>query len=294
MIPDWEVDGVFLADMLKVRHPDLFTQLHSILTSHGVEVRLLTNVKDIWARDYCPRQIGPDEFLQFRYEPDYLKDHPELRTGREVGDLFHELGECRHSDINLDGGNVVASRSKVVVTDKIYRENPSWDRSKLRDELRRVLKVEEVIVIPKEPYDPIGHADAMVRFINDDTVLVNDYAEVDPAFGTRLVNVLCRHGLAIELLTYFHEQRTTDGIPSAFGCYTNFLRTEKVVIVPAYAAEHDQKALDRLKDLMPDVPVVPLDCTNLAREGGVLNCISASFRRSSSPELPRPTSVRAL
>ena len=59
MIPDWEANVVFLAGMLKVRHPDLFTQLHSVLTLHGVEVRLLENVRDIWARDYCPIQIGP-------------------------------------------------------------------------------------------------------------------------------------------------------------------------------------------------------------------------------------------
>lgn len=72
--------------------------------------------------------------------------------------------------------------------------------------------------------------------------------------------------------------------PSAVGCFANFLRTKNVVILPAYTNEHYQKALDRLKAQMPDVPVVPLDCTNLAREGGVLNCISASFRQSSSSE----------
>ena len=111
MIADWEANGVFLADVLKVRHPDLFTQLHSKLTSHGVEVRLLANVRDQWARDYCPIQVGPRAFVEFRYEPDYLKDNPELRTGREVAGQVHELGECQHCDINLDGGNVVASRN---------------------------------------------------------------------------------------------------------------------------------------------------------------------------------------
>ena len=282
MIADRDVNGVFLADMLKVRHPHLFKQLHSVLTSHGIEVRLLENVRDIWARDYCPIQTGPGEFVQFRYEPDYLKDHPELRTCREVADQFHDLGECRHSDINLDGGNVVASRNKAIVTDKIHRENPKWDRGQLRDELRRVLQVEELIVIPREPYDPIGHADAMARFINEDTVLVNDYANADPAFGNRLVEVLNSHDLAIELLPYFHEQRSDDGIPSAVGCFANFLRTENVPIVPAFGSEVDQEALGRLKTLIPGIPIVSLDCTNLAREGGVLNCISASFRRSPS------------
>ena len=66
---------------------------------------------------------------------------------------------------------------------------------------------------------------------------------------------------------------------SAVGCFANFLHTEKVMIVPAFGTETDQIALNRLKALIPDVPVVSLDCTNLAREGGILNCVSASFRR---------------
>ena len=280
MIPDWGANGVFLADMLRVRHPDLFTQLHSILTSHGVEVQLLENVRDIWARDYCPIQIEPGRMVQFRYEPDYLNEHPDLRTSREVAGQFHELGECHHCDINLDGGNVVASRNKVILTDKIYRENRKWDRGQLRDELRRVLQVEQIIVIPREPYDPIGHADAMVRFINEDIVLMNDYAEVDPAFGNRLVEVHHSHGLAIERIPYFHERRSTGGIPSAVGCYANYLRTGQIVIVPVFGTNQDQIALSKLKALFPDVPVVSLDCTNLAREGGILNCVSASFRCS--------------
>jgi len=280
MIADWETTGVFLADMLKVRHSGLFAQLHTTLTSHGVEVRLLNDVRDIWARDFCPIQVGPGKLVQFRYEPDYLNEHPELRTGREVAQQFGELGEMLHSDINLDGGNVVASRNKAIITDKTYRANPDWDRRKLRDELQRLLQVQQLIVIPREPYDLIGHADAMVRFIDEDTLLVNDYAEVDPSFGDRLVDTLRRQGLTIELVPYFHERRSTAGIPSAVGCFSNFVRTEYVVIVPAYGSTYDQIALNRLRTLFSNVPVVSLDCTNLAREGGVLNCISAGFRYS--------------
>ncbi|OWK34128.1 agmatine deiminase family protein [Fimbriiglobus ruber] len=280
MIPDWEANGVFLADLFRVRHPALFEQLHSILVSHGVEVRLLDHVQDLWARDYSPIQIGPGEFVQFRYAPDYLEGHPELRTGREVAGQFHELGECRHSEINLDGGNVVTSRTKAIVTDKIYRENPNWERDKLRDELCRTLQVEELIVIPKEPYEPIGHADAMIRFLSEEAVIVNEYAEVDPAFGNRLVKVLCRHGLTIEYLPYYPEKKTLAGIPSAVGNYTNFLRTKKVLVAPVYGTHHDEIALRKLASVFPDLPILPLDCTELAREGGILNCVSASFRIS--------------
>ena len=84
MIADWDTNSVFLADMLKECHPELFAQLHSTLRAHGVEVRLLHNVRAIWARDFCPIQVGPRKFVKFRYEPDYLKDEPELKTGDEV------------------------------------------------------------------------------------------------------------------------------------------------------------------------------------------------------------------
>jgi agmatine deiminase len=277
MIAEWEANGVFLADMLKVRHPALFAQLYATLTSHGVEVRLLENVRDIWARDYCPIQIGPGEFVKFRYESNYLKENSELRTGRDVAEQFRELGACRYCALNLDGGNVVASRNKAILTDKIYRENPDWERSKLRDELRRVLQVEKLIVVPKEPSDQFGHSDSLVRFINESTVLVNDYSGIDQPFGNRLAKALWRHGLSTELIPYCPEQQSTAGIESAVGCYTNFLRTKKVLVAPIYGTKIDHVALNKLQSVFRGTRIVTLDCTHLAREGGVLNCISASF-----------------
>ncbi|MEZ6142062.1 MAG: agmatine deiminase family protein [Zavarzinella sp.] len=277
MIPDWDVNSVFLANLLQVCHAELFTELIYILKTHEVKVRLLHNVKDIWSRDYCPIQISLGEWLQFRYEPDYLKNYPELRTDRQVADQFRKLGKCHHSTINIDGGNVVASRNKAILTDKIYRENPSWDRPVLRDELRNLLQVDQLIIIPKEPYDPVGHADAIVRFISEDTVLLNNYAEIDPLYGNRVANILHRHGLKTELLPYFIEQQSVNGIPSALGLYANFLRTSKVIIVPAFGTESDQIVLNRLISLINDVPIVLLDCKQLAREGGILNCICASY-----------------
>ena len=81
MIPDWEHNCVFLAASLKVRHPVLFTRLRQILTDNGVKVRLLEKVRDIWTRDYCPVQVGPESHVKFRYDPDYLRDEPGLKTG---------------------------------------------------------------------------------------------------------------------------------------------------------------------------------------------------------------------
>lgn len=278
MIPDWEHSCVYLADLLRDRHPSVFNSLREILSSHGILVRTLTRVRDIWASDYCPIQVLPKTFVKLRYDPDYLRDDPELRTGEEVLDSLQDLGWCSRSSIILDGGNVVGSKTNAIVTDKIYRENSGWLRPNLQAKLQKLLHVDQLIVVPREPFDPIGHADAMVRFVDDQTVVVNDYSQIDPAFGERLNHVLRRHGLTVEHLPYYHEKKTVAGIPSAVGNFTNFLRTEKVLVVPVYGSEHDETALRKLESVFHGLPIVPLNCTDLAREGGCLNCVTASYR----------------
>jgi agmatine deiminase len=278
MIADWDINCVFLAAILKDRHPTVFASLRRVLLSHGIEVRFLEGVRKIWARDFCPVQVLPGTLVKFLYAPDYLRDRPDLRTGDEILSSFRGVAWCNRAAIKLDGGNVVASRTKAILTEKIYRENAGWIDSGLRNRLQNLLHVDQLIVIPKEPFDRLGHADGMVRFIDEQSVLVNDYSEVHPRFGERLYKVLREHHLAIETLPYSYETRTRTFIPSAVGCYTNFLRTEKVLIAPAYGTQDDQVALRKLETVFPGLPIVPLDCTDLAREGGVLNCISAGFR----------------
>jgi len=280
MIAEWNVNCVFLAAMLESRHPKLFHELRQTLVAHGIEVRLLRNVKDIWAVDYCPVQVGNRKLVNFRYAPDYLRGDEHLITGLEVVEELGDFGRCHDSDIVLDGGNIVACQTRAIVTDKVYKENPGLSRADLRSKLATLLQVDQLIVVPKEPLDPIGHSDAMVRFIDEQSVLVNDYAKIDPSFGERLLQVLRRNKLAIELMPYWPEQRSRAGIPSAVGCYTNSLRTEKVVIAPVYGKKHDDFALRKLETVFTGLPIVPLHCTDLAREGGVLRCVSACYYKT--------------
>jgi agmatine deiminase len=122
------------------------------------------------------------------------------------------MHDYRREAVILDGGNVVASRTKVILTDKTYKENPSVERPRLRQRLEAVFQA-ECVFIPKEPYDVIGHADGVVRFISDDRVLINDYTLVDPGYGARLRRVLERAGLGVETLPLFQDQGGGRGHP---------------------------------------------------------------------------------
>lgn len=52
------------------------------------------------------------------------------------------------------------------------------------------------------------------------------------------------------------------------------LRVGDVVIVPGYGRSEDEFAVAKLRQVMPEATVIQVPRRDLAKEGGVLNCIS--------------------
>lgn len=271
MIPDWDTDRVFLSDRLAEVEPRLHAELLELL--QGIPTSVILGTADIWCRDFMPIQVDADEFCQFAYRPDYLRGHEHLITPPEACRL-PVMSRYRAEPIVLDGGNVVASRTKVILTAKVYKENRGLRPSQLRQRLQEVLRA-EVIIVPKEPYDQVGHADGVVRFVAEDRVLINDYSRIDPQYGSTLKRLLETHGLEVETLPLFHSpSRNVKELPSAVGLYINFLRVGNRVILPAFDRAEDETAFKRLQQVLPAARISQLPCRGLAERGGVLNCIT--------------------
>jgi agmatine deiminase len=246
-----------------------------MLKGTGTAVATIPKTKDIWCRDYMPVQVDENTFCQFVYDPDYLRGYDHLKTPAETRRI-PAMKQCRSVALVLDGGNVVAAVNKVILTDKVVEENSAMNSREVRRVLEEALQA-KCIVIPRPPDDPIGHADGVVRFLDEDTVVLNDYRGREAAYGRRLRSVLRQHRLECVPVPYFVEDRVTDGIPSAAGCYVNYLRTEKLLILPVFGVAMDDEALRRIACLFPGTQVLPLPCAKLARNGGCLNCISWSI-----------------
>lgn len=277
MIPDWDTNTVFFSDQMESRHPALLSALLAILHRYDIPMHIIPSARDIWCRDYMPLQCDEATFRKFRYRPDYLKDFPTLITPASACRLPF-MQRYRSVPLTLDGGNAVASRKYVVITDKIYQENPGLTHAAVRASLERQL-ARACIIVPKEPGDIIGHADGIVRFLTDELVVVNDYSRIDPDYGERLQKTLAKHGLRWEIMPYFQEADFPKGIPSAVGNYTNFLRVGDLIVVPTYGDSADDEAIRTLERLLPTATVYPLDSRVLAREGGVLNCVSWTIKK---------------
>src|SRR5688500_14044196 len=120
MIAERDTDTVFVSDRLEATEPGLLARLRSALD--GVPIGIIPGTADLWCRDYMPVQVSEGSFCQFVYAPDYLRGFEHLVTLPDQCRLSF-MKDYQKEPIVLDGGNVVASRSKVILTDKIYKEN---------------------------------------------------------------------------------------------------------------------------------------------------------------------------
>lgn len=244
-------------------------RLFTALAANGVQYKLLDGTRDIWLRDFMPVKTKSDKYISFRYEPGYLKDNPELRTDyrREIAPSL-SLENLIYSDINLDGGNIVFSpaRETAVISDRIFMEN--WDHSsaELVQELEQLLEA-RVIIIPSLRSDMTGHADGMVRFIDENTAVGNTSKSL---FGleAHIKTVLRNHGIEVYDFPYFGSKGG-----SAIGCYLNFLETESAIFLPVFGVDMDKKAVDTANHIF-NKTLAPININEISEDGGVLNCIS--------------------
>ena len=244
--------------------------LFSALTDTEEKITLFNGARDIWARDYMPVKTKSGKYISFRYEPSYLADDPQLRTNFKTDIAPHFTLPVTYSNINLDGGNVIfsPSKAKAVITDRVFSENPGYAKSTLLTALGELLEA-EIIIIPSltSRYDMTGHADGVVRFVNENTVIGNA-SPYKNGYEQKVKMSLKKHGISVVDFPYFDSA----GI-SAVGSYLNFLETEKHIFLPIFGSVPDETAVKRAAEIF-DKKIVAVNINSIAEEGGVLNCIS--------------------
>ena len=269
MITNFETNKVLIAKGLTSQHYlDATHWLLGFMHHHGIEWGLLPNTSSplhIWARDYMPVQVSKEKFIRFCYTPDYLQDSPEYKP--DTSAILSELGiQVIDSDIIADGGNVISCGDKVIMTDKIIRENPHYQRNKLIDTLSQLLEA-EIILIPEDKYDEYGHADGMVRYMGNGYVLLNNYCDFDKTLRKKLVAALSPHFNITELHYGAYTNKSW--------AYLNFLHVGQQIFVPML---EDKLAAIAFKQISATYPQCDCNqiwgCDNIVREGGGLNCCS--------------------
>ena len=273
MISDQETNFVYLSDQMEQKCPRTFSQLAFWFKKLDIDYDILLNTKDLWVRDFMPIQYDANKFMQYKYDPQYLKTIKGQKTISDVKAICESLNiATAKSSIVLDGGNVVKSKHKAIISSRVFKDNHGYPRQSLINEIKNQLQVNQVILIPEEPGDFTGHSDGVIRFIDENTALLNEYPYDKKylVYFESIYAALRNAGLDICPIPYTSWKNKSSN--DATGCYINFLEIGRYIFCPAYGQPEDQWAMIQLKEVFRDREIIDIQCAQLAKYGGVLNC----------------------
>jgi agmatine deiminase len=260
---------IYFSSLLKEKHPNTFKEIKKSFEKHNISIKFIDNTKDIWCRDYMPVKVNENRYIQFKYEPDYLKGYENLKTNPLK--LHQQLNiNPIISNLNIDGGNIVKYKSKAIMTDKIFFENPEIEKDKLIEVIKNLLMVKALIIFLKQPWDMFGHTDGLIRFIDEDTVLINDLSLESKTYLDKFYKSLEKYNLNFIQITY----------PQGFlkkykwGAYLNYVEIDDVIFIPIYGIKEDDYAIDFFKMIFTNKKIEPVLMPQIIKEGGALHCIS--------------------
>ena len=263
---------VYMSELLKTKHPKACKNLISILERHNIKYGFIKCTKDIWCRDYMPVKTESGKLIQFKYDPSYLRGSSELEALRsDVEEICEVNGiKAQKSDINLDGGNVLICDGRAIISERIFDENPGYDKEKLVKDLSQLLEC-EIIIIPAIHEDFTGHADGMVRFVDRNTILGNRMADEYKYWQKGMKKVLDTYNLTYIDVPFF-EDKDPKNKDSAVGVYVNFLEVNDLIVAPIFGNNMDNEVIEILQKTFPNKQIETIDYNEVAKEGGLLNC----------------------
>lgn len=267
MITDFQTSTVFFSEWLQKDFPRTFGEIVAILNNSGVQYETLKETKDYWCRDYMPIPLGDGSFLQYKYNPDYLRDnHREYISNPE--DVCKRAGIIpdKKTDLIIDGGNVIRCDDAVIMTEKVLFENPGRE---IVPELEPLLGC-KIILLPWDRNERYGHADGIVRYIGEGRVLMTNYWDYDPVIADKIYGILSDF-FQVERLQYSgtHHHKNS-------WAYINWLQTRDIIIVPSYGEHEDDEAVSQIESAMPQYSgkVFQVRFNGITRFGGGVNCVS--------------------
>ena len=191
------------------------------LTKHQIKYALLPHTRDYWVRDFMPIQISDSEFIQYKYNPNYLQKEQYYITNPDRA-YNHLSISTKRIDVVLDGGNIVKCSDCIIMTDKVFIENSHLSKIQLINMLENLFRC-EIVFIPWDRYEKYGHADGMVRYIDDRKVLLNNYINFDKSLRSQIINVL-QNKLADWIERYYSDDFDFDLLSGGSGTIIYLLK----------------------------------------------------------------------
>jgi agmatine deiminase len=224
---------------------------------------------DVWIRDYGPTNVmagGGRAFIWNNYYERYTS------YAKLSADAASELG--RYYDVPVhrvplvvEGGNIITDgKGTVVMFDSVLANNPDYDVERLRKVMEKYYGSDRLILLPSLEGELTGHVDMVVKFVDEDTLMVAESEESFrwhrdfEAIAGMLSGTKSSSGRNYEVIRVKVASGGKD--PARFWSYINSVTVNGSVIVPVFGTKEDALALDLYGKAMPGYKVVGIDMSD--------------------------------
>ena len=187
--------------------------------------------------------------------------------------------------MSCEGGNILSNGQGIgITTDGLIRANAH--RSYETRDVGRILSdyfgFQSWVVVPSLVGEPTSHIDIAVALTAPNVAVVS---QLSPAVDPENARILDRYAELLAQAQTRQGPMRVERIPmpthadGLWRSYTNVIFANGAILVPTYpdvAGTMDQAALQLYARLLPNWKVIPIDCSTLVRNHGMLRCVSAN------------------
>lgn len=232
----------------------------------------------------------------------------------QVADLFCREMDCPVYDARhfvLEGGSIHSDgEGTILVTESCLLSpgrNPHLSKEQIEEELKKYLGAEKVIWLPCGIYqdETNEHVDNVCAFVAPGEVLLawtDDREDPQYDMSQRDYEVLCRetdakgrnfviHKLPVPKRPVCITEQDLEGYVFEEGedqrevgerlaaSYVNFYISNGAVLLPQFGDEHDEVAVQIMKDCFPGREIFPVYARDILVGGGNIHCITQQIPR---------------
>ncbi|MFH1010924.1 MAG: agmatine deiminase family protein [bacterium] len=237
-------------------------------------VFLQRSTNSVWIRDYGPWWIWQQNtWNRAIVDWDYNRPRPQDDAIPEW--LATYFGVSYYGpDITHTGGNfMVDGWESGFASELTYDENSGMTPSQINQIFEDYMNLDSVYFFPR--FFGIDHIDMSMKFLNEHTVIVNQYPAGNPynAVMEQYIDILETladpYGRRLDIVR-IPAPSWSGGTPYT---YTNSLICNKTVLVPIYNRVEDAAALQVYEDYMPGYEIYGFNCNSIIGSSGAIHCV---------------------
>jgi|SRR3989344_9637 len=284
----WESEEIELLVLSNSRK-----KIEKILKNEDIDFKKIsfheTDYGDVWTRDYAPiflinrkeKKLGWIKAEYNAYGKGTDLYYKPLLKDDAVFNNISPMGQKFNLDMVLEGGSIETNGEGILITTRQCllnpNRNPYLNKNQIEENLKNYLGVNKIIWLQQGLTNDHtdGHIDNLVKFVSPDKVLCcyeDNPQDENYEILKNNFEILSKEPFEIIKLPMPH-MRYENGTKAPIS-YANFYIGNRIVLVPTYSDQNDEKALKIIQSYFPNRKVVGIDCQDLIYGSGTIHCMT--------------------